>query len=609
MKASTALLCSGLLFVCGCSSWTGKAVRSQSPDGKTNETAPKPQLVGDLAEPYGLHSVRIEGVGLVSGLNGTGSDPGPSAQRAMLVAEMRSRGVESPNSLLASKNFAMVLVQGYLRPGIQAGDSFDIEVRVPGQSETTSLRGGYLLPVRLRELKVLGNEVHDGQVLGIASGPILVDPSAKTEKGSVNACRGRVLSGGLAQKGRMLALVLKPDRQSVMYSARIEGALNKRFHTVMKGLQQGVAKAKTEKLIELLVHPRYKDNMERYMQVVRSVAVKEKPTGQVERLNRLRAELLVPATAGLAARQLEAIGRDGIEALRAGLTSPDREVRFYAAEALAYLDQREAAAPLAELAREEPAFRVFALSALGAMENRDACDQLETLLHVQSAETRYGAFRALWTSDKHFPAIVADPTIKDFGYHVLNSGGPPMVHVTRSKRPEVVLFGRDQALQPPFALNAGPQIMVTGRADSVTVSKFVPGQPDQKRVVAAQVDDVIRAIIDLGGAYPDVVQVLEEARKANALASRFEVDALPEAGREYQRMAKRADAPNGEQAGATAGKVQSPAPGLFRQSDAPGRAGAAAAAEKSPEKTAAKADAEPKKESAESFLTRIWKRE
>ena len=40
---------------------------------------------------------------------------------------------------------------------------------------------------------------------------------------------------------------------------------------------------------------------------------------------------------------------------------------------------------------------------------------------------------------------------------------------------------------------------------------------------------MIRAIVELGGTYPDVVQALQEAKASGTLASRFEIDALPRA--------------------------------------------------------------------------------
>ena len=71
-------------------------------------------------------------------------------------------------------------------------------------------------------------------------------------------------------------------------------------------------------------------------------------------------------------------------------TSPDPQVQFYSAEALAYLDRREAAEPLGKAAHI-PAFRSQALTALSVMRDPAAYDQLRELLAVPSAETRYGA--------------------------------------------------------------------------------------------------------------------------------------------------------------------------------------------------------------------------
>jgi len=53
--------------------------------------------------------------------------------------------------------------------------------------------------------------------------------------------------------------------------------------------------------------------------------------------------------------------------------------------------------------------------------------------------------------------------------------------------------------------------------------------------VSTKVDEVIRAIVDLGGEYPDVVQMLRQAETTGVLTSRYLEDALPEPGREFNR--------------------------------------------------------------------------
>ena len=182
---------------------------------------PDVKYVSEYAHPYGMNYVKAEAVSLVTGLAGTGSDPPPTPQRAALLAEMNRREVANPNEVLASGNTSMVLVRAFLRPGIQQGDRFDVEVRVPSQSETTSIRNGWLLSTRLTELAVLGEQIREGHVLGMAEGPVLVDPTADPETNPALATRGRILGGGVALKSRPLGLVINHQNKSVRVSQQI----------------------------------------------------------------------------------------------------------------------------------------------------------------------------------------------------------------------------------------------------------------------------------------------------------------------------------------------------------------------------------------------------
>jgi hypothetical protein len=170
------------------------------------------------------------------------------------------------------------------------------------------------------------------------------------------------------------------------------------------------------------------------------------------------------------------------------------------------------------------------------MDDVMAYDALRSLLESRSAETRYGAFRALWAMNQHDPFLRHEKLGDAFHYHVLDVPGPDMVHVTRSHLPEVVLFGREQQFQLPLVLDAG-NILVNGLSGgTITVSRFSAGSEAEQRVVSTRVDEVIRAIVELGGTYPDVVQALQQAKADGALAGRFEVDALPQPGRPYDRQ-------------------------------------------------------------------------
>jgi flagellar basal body P-ring protein FlgI len=553
------------------SACTGPVVRTQGLDGDDYAEALEPlesptELIGDLAHPYGLNYLEVEGVSLVTGLDSTGADPPPGPQRAALLSEMQRRGVAHPGGVLASSETALVLVRGYLRPGIQKGDHFDVEVRVPSRSDVESLRNGWLLSTRLSEMAVLGHQIRSGHPLAAAQGPVLVDPNAKGPRDRPLLTQCRVLGGGVCSKSRSLGIAVDTEYQSAQTSQQIGDAINRRMHMFLAGIKEGVATPKTDQFVELRVHPRYKDNIIRYIHVVRNIAFKETPTNRQARIDLLARQLDDPVTAATAALRLEAIGSDAIEPLKETIAVADQdpEVLFYAAEALAYLDVTDAVAPLAAAARSEPAFRPHALVAISAMDDAIARDALRELLSASSAETRYGAFRALSAMHADDPLVRGEDLKGQFSYHVLKVGGPSMIHVTRSYRPEVVLFGEGHHFKLPLAVDAGSRIMVNGlKGSEITVSRFAPKKADEKRVVSTKVDDVIRAIVELGGTYPDVVQALLEADQSGGLSCRLRVDAVPESGRRFDRSSGAETAKAGSQS--ILPSVAAPVPHLFRR--------------------------------------------
>ena len=197
---------------------------------------------------------------------------------------MKARGVSKPNTILASGRVALVMVHGFLRPGLKKGDHFDVEVRVPAQAKTTSLRGGFLLECSLKLQAVLEDHpgffsVHNGFEEALAEGPAMVDPSARDHKDSierVRTTRGRILGGGIAMKDRPLKFVLKPDHQTIMESAQVEAVINRRFYIPQRGSKAGMATAETNQYVNLKLHPRYKDNVERYMRVISAIILRRR---------------------------------------------------------------------------------------------------------------------------------------------------------------------------------------------------------------------------------------------------------------------------------------------------------------------------------------------
>jgi flagellar basal body P-ring protein FlgI len=281
-----------LLLLAGCQK---QSLRSQNPDDDDEIKAPETIFIADQVAVSGLHPIQVETVGIVTGLDNTGGDSPPSIWRTMAVDEMRRRGVKNPNTLLQSPSTALVIVRASLPPVIDVGDHFDVEVALPENTEATSLQGGHLMECFLSEQAMVpGRAPMKGHVLGRAEGPIMLSTGEGDSASMASVVkRGRVLGGGvykggILKQGRELGLYLRNDLRSVRQSRRIATAIGRRFHYFDHGIKKPLSKAKTDQFIELKVHPRYKENYVRYVQVIRHIALNESAVEQKERMERLR---------------------------------------------------------------------------------------------------------------------------------------------------------------------------------------------------------------------------------------------------------------------------------------------------------------------------------
>ena len=162
------------------------------------------------------------------------------------------------------------------------------------------------------------------------------------------------------------------------------------------------------------------------------------------------------------------------------------------------------------------------------MERVEAHDELSELLHVASAETRYGAFQTLRRLNPNDPMVSGETIEGKFAFHVIPSAGEPLVHVARSRRPEIVLFGADQQLKPPVVLSTGNGIVIKDNGKGqLKVSRFAAGTDDLQMECSYRVDQVIRTVARMGASYADVVELIQTAKRQKVLTSRIEVDSIP----------------------------------------------------------------------------------
>jgi hypothetical protein len=538
----------GLVGLAGCAH---QQTRGQSED-EAEKDRYGVKTIGDVTTVGNAEPVPVAGVGLVVGLDGTGGDCSDQEYRSVLEDDLRKEGVKDVKEVLASPGNALVLVSGQVPPGAGKDDPMDLEVALPPKTRATSLRGGYLRKCVLFNYDFAGNlsattaapgQALRGHKLAKAEGPVLVGFGDGDEAAKVK--QGRVWNGGRVLQENPFALLLNPEQQYVRVASVVADRVNDLFHTTGQNLPgAGTAAAKSKFAVLLKVPTQYRLNLPRFLRVVRLIPLREGAEtagGETDHRSyrqRLADDLLDPAHAVTAALRLEALGQHSIPALKAGLESTHPLVRFCSAEALAYLGSASAAETLARAVVEEPQVRAYALTALASLD--EAVSQLklgELLTMPLDDEARYGAFRALRTLSEGNPAVAGEHLNESFWLHRVAPASPALVHITSTRRAEVVLFGDEDklTLQAPFSFLAGEFAVTAGRDDArCTVTRF-PAQGSQlRRQCSLKLEDVLRTMADLGGMYPEVVEFLRQADQCQCLGCRVRCDALPQAVSVYE---------------------------------------------------------------------------
>ncbi|MCK4872225.1 MAG: flagellar basal body P-ring protein FlgI [Phycisphaerales bacterium] len=185
------------------------------------------QRVKDIARLAGHGESRLEGIGLVTGLRGTGDKAKDAIVTAKALAEsMRHAGlfVDSLEDLTAGAGVALVMVYCHVpKEGAKTNDKLDVLVSATGNGGATSLEGGTLHFVPL-----FGPLAGQNQVWAIAQGRLSVDedhPLSATVRLGAQMVRDLdmdVLESG----GATLRLILQPAHAGFENAELIAGAIN-----------------------------------------------------------------------------------------------------------------------------------------------------------------------------------------------------------------------------------------------------------------------------------------------------------------------------------------------------------------------------------------------
>ncbi|WP_439629878.1 flagellar basal body P-ring protein FlgI [Gemmata sp.] len=514
--------------------------------------------IGSKTTIGNTESILVSGVGLVYGLQGTGSSAPPGGWRMMLEESLkRMPGMTGIKQMLddPGKSTSLVLVSALVPPGARKGDPIDVQITLPDESKTTSLKGGRLLLCELFNTDTTGNLkslVHEGKPTGpsgelrkgdrwaVAEGTVLAGQFIPTSgSGTIETDAdgqplfkvGKIWGGAKVIKPRQYFLLINSGSQSPQMAASLAERLNSTFHATTEPNLK-VADAKTRELILLNVPLAYRNNHYRFLLVARQIPVLPAAGDSMYR-KRLEEELLDPAAALTAAVKLEALGSSSMRALRVGLESPSPWVRFAAGEALTYLGQTDGAAELAKLAEAHPALRAPALKALAAMDDAACTDRLAELTSSSDPSLRYGAFIALRLADENNSTARGVLVNNSFWLHQLAPGSAPMIHLTTDRRCEIVLFGDAPKLRGPFTLPVGSEftVSVPAACNEATVTRIVKVKNDleEKKVVckSTALAEVLLAIGRLGGGYAEGVELIRRADRGQVLSAAVVVDAVP----------------------------------------------------------------------------------
>lgn len=543
------VLGAGLLTLVGLLGCTTLQPRSQSDEQGEFYTI---ETLGDKTTVGNALPIPVGGVGLVVGLEGTGGDCPPDGYRAILENDLRKDGVRNLREVLSSPEHAMVLVSGLIPPGANKGDPIDLEVMLPRNSKATSLRGGYLHKCLLFNYDFAErlapsadpNGPHGllrGHPLVKAEGQLLVGLGSDEEE-TVRVKRGRIWGGGKCMCPTPFSLILNPREESVRVAIQVAERVNEAFQAGYRGDPgTAVAVAQDKYTIALRVPPQYRLNTPRFLRVVRAIPYTTDPRMLDFPLNkgddhrsyrqRLSDDLLDPSRTVVAALRLEALGQNSKADLKKGLKSEHPLVRFCSAEALAYLGDPEGGNELADSVARSPMLRAFALTAMASLDEAVCHVRLgELLTEGKEDETRYGAFRALRTLNPRNKLVQGELLNESFYLHRVAPRSEPLVHISGTRRAEIVIFGEEPYLKPDFALSAGEFVVTASKDNNRCSISRVPlhGGPVHSNC-SLDLVKVLHTLADMGCMYPEAVGLLQQASSAGVLSCRLQCDALPQA--------------------------------------------------------------------------------
>ncbi len=225
---------------------------------------------------YGQKEVKLTGMGLVVGLQGTG-DGGRNlpAMRALQAALQRMNAPTAINELQNAKNVAMVMVEATVpATGLRKGQRID--AHVSSVMGAKSLRGGRLLVTPLTSTDPQKKDI----ALALVSGPLFIqeagqETTAKIPNGVVLEHNFPGLFENTAN-GHLVTLLLDAAHSSFHSANEIARAINTEFGFEVR--YSRLAKASGPGVVQVQIPEQYHDDPVQFIALLLAISIENPHT-------------------------------------------------------------------------------------------------------------------------------------------------------------------------------------------------------------------------------------------------------------------------------------------------------------------------------------------
>jgi flagellar P-ring protein precursor FlgI len=227
---------------------------------------------------YGMYEVQLVGMGIVTGLNGTGDSAknAPTMRRLAQVMRLMNAPAQDLRELRNVKNVALVQIHAVIpRQGIRYGQKLDCYVT--SIMDAKSLRGGRLLATPLEESnpgKLPPTGKRSAVAFGIASGHIMVEDQKQPTVGRISGglMATKDVINRIISKGNYITILINRNLSSAYTANEVARAINQDFEVESS---TPIAKAVSPNSVRVMVPASYRKSPFEFVGQVMSVGVEQ----------------------------------------------------------------------------------------------------------------------------------------------------------------------------------------------------------------------------------------------------------------------------------------------------------------------------------------------